>query len=149
MTPRAAVPPGGWPPRRCCRSNWLRPVGTPDPGRNRRLRLKHGALIFLAPGPAQQRPCTGAELWTDPDMTRATLPDSLTRRTGQYVRIRARAEAVYLAFRFGDLAPSGLGQALGRLPTARWPIANKPACRTNGVGAYSTPISGAVAQEQP
>ena len=69
------------------------------------LRLKHGALILLAPGPAQQRPFAGAELRIDPDITRATLPDSPTRRTGQYVRIRARAEAVYLAFRFGDLIP--------------------------------------------
>ena len=33
------------------------------------LGLKHGALIFLAPGPAQLRPFAGAELWTDPDMT--------------------------------------------------------------------------------
>jgi hypothetical protein len=101
VTPHAAVPPWGWPPGDAAGptgsalSVHLIPAGTGW------LRLKHGALIFLAPGPAQQRPFAGAELWTDPDMTRATLPDSPTRRTGRYVRIRARAEAVYLAFRFG------------------------------------------------
>src|SRR5213078_4737320 len=36
----------------------------------------------------------GADLWTDPDMTRATLPDGPTRRTGQYARIRAMTDAV-------------------------------------------------------
>jgi threonine/homoserine efflux transporter RhtA len=64
------------------------------PARTASLRLSMGALIFLAPE---------GELWTDPDITRATPPDSPTRRTGQYARICAMADAVYLAFRFGDL----------------------------------------------
>jgi hypothetical protein len=54
-----------------------------------------------------------ADPWTDPGMARAALPDSPTRRTGQYARIRARTDAVNLALRFGDLAAMAVGQAVG------------------------------------
>jgi hypothetical protein len=77
-------------------------ISAVGPARTARLRLSMGSTDL--PGIRGTRSKdfpAGAELRIDPDMTRATLPDSPTRRTGPYVRIRARADAVYLAFRFG------------------------------------------------